>query len=269
MKKCAVLFVALLTGAILCFTSCSKNGATGPEGAPGTPGSPGPSFAGDITGHVNLFDEYGGQQFGNASAAKVYIYNAGSTKAFDSTIADSGLYSFANISTGTYTMLYTAQGYGSVVNNSFGFIGGGNINFDAHLSQIPNFFVTSVSVDSINHLLAEIVINCTLDTLVRTKERELLVFIGSDSTVSSLPTSYLSVYPATAAANTTSVTILIPLSDIYNSILVSGKVPYFAIYAATNDYNTASVYEDLPTGKMVYTALNPRYAPTHPHQPLP
>jgi hypothetical protein len=270
MKKSTILFSVLVIGVIVFIASCSKNGATGPQGPAGASGTPGPSLAGAITGHIDLYDEYGGQQFRSTTPVKVYLYAGGSTTAQDSVVADTaGAYTISNVSTGTYTMLFTAPGYGSLVRNSFGFIGGGNVNFDAKMSQIPNFYVSIVSSDSINHAAAEVVITCTVDTLVTTRQRELLVFIGSDSTVSFLPASYLSVYPYTVAANTTSVVIKIPLSDVYNSILVSGAIPYFSIYAATNNYNTASEYEDLPTGRTVYTALNPRYAPTNTHQPLP
>jgi hypothetical protein len=101
------------------------------------------------------------------------------------------------------------------------------------------------------------------------EQRTVLVFIGDSSIVSPNPATYLSVYAANVPADTTNLVIRIPFANIYNSILVSGKMPYFVIFGATNNWNTASVFEDLPTGKDIFTALGPPSAITSPKQPLP
>lgn len=269
MKKLSIVCVSLLLGGIVVFDSCTKTGPQGPAGPDGPTGPGGPSLSGTLTGHIDLYDEYGGQQYGNASAAKAYLYNATGTTVLDSTNADSaGIYTINNISTGDYTMLFTAPGYGYLERIPFQFVGGGTVYSDAKLSQIPDFFVSSVNADSINHITSNIIINCTLSSS-SAKARELLVFIGSTSSVSSNPAIYLSVFPVTVGLNTTTVVIKIPLTEVYNSILVSGSVPYFAIYGATNGYNESSEYEDVNSGKIIYTALNATVFNTTPAEPLP
>lgn len=269
MKKVSILFASLTIALLFVFVSCTKTGPQGPTGANGPAGPAGPVLTGTLTGHIDLYDEYGGEQYGNATAAKVYLYNASGTTILDSTNADSaGIYTINNISTGIYTMLFTDPGYGSLMRIPFQFVGGGTVYSDAKISQIPDFFVSAVNADSINHTTSNIIINCTLSSS-STKARELLVFIGSTASVSSNPATYLSVFPVSIGLNTTTVVIKIPLTEIYNSILTSGSMPYFAIYGATNGYNTTSEYEDISSGKTIYTALNPNVAASNPGETLP
>jgi hypothetical protein len=139
--KTLLSFSLFIVSFSLFISSCSKEGATGATGATGASGTPGPSLTGSITGHIVLYDEYGGQQFGNESAAKVYVYVDGTTTAVDLVNADSaGVYTISNVQTGTYIMTFTCPGYGLMQRNAFGFTGGGVVNYDAKLSQMPDFY---------------------------------------------------------------------------------------------------------------------------------
>jgi hypothetical protein len=228
--------------------SCSKpnDGSQGPQGPSG------PAYTGTLSGHVDLYDQYGSQIL-NSKSARVVLYNS-SNVVIDSVNADStGAYSFSKISTGIYTLAFRDTGYGQQLHQNFQFLGGGDLNVDGKISRIPNFNITGVTIDSINHTTGNVILTCSVNA--DTKTRTLLIFASGSSSVSSDPANYLAVISQTIKANATSVVIQFPLNTLYNVGLTSGSTAYFAIYGATANYSSASNYEDYTTGRTIYTAL--------------
>jgi hypothetical protein len=248
MKKVFVFLPAIAIAVM--FNACSKTGNTGPQG---TQGPAGPSYTGTITGHIDLYDQYGGQIL-NSKTARAILYNS-SNVVIDSMNADStGRYTFANISTGFYTLAYRDSAYGEQLHQDFQFLGGGTLNVDGKISQIANFNITSITVDSINHATGNVVLSCAINT--DTKARTLLVFASGNATVSNSPAYYLTYMSAAVKANATTVVINFPLSNLYDAGLVSGQTAYFGIYGAASNYGSSSSYEDLNTGRTVITCTS-------------
>jgi hypothetical protein len=248
MKKNLLVTTTLMAATAILINSCSKptNGATGPQGPAG------PSLSGVLSGHVDLYDQYGSQIL-NSKTARVILYNSSNVR-IDSMNADStGKYSFSNITTGIYTLAYRDSAYGQQLHQNFQFLGGGNLNVDGKISKLPNFNITGITIDSINHATSNVVLSCSIAT--DTKTRTLLIFASGSSSVSANPSNYLAVIAQNVKANGTTVTINFPLANLYNAGLNSGATVYFAIYGATANYNTASFYEDYNTGRNIYTAL--------------
>src|ERR1700722_3751721 len=249
MKKTSIAIALILTTTVLLFNACTKpaDGSTGPQGPAG------PLLSGTLSGHVDLYDEYGSQIL-NSKTAKVTLYNSGNAIIGSMNADSTGKYSFSNISTGIYTLAFTDSGYGEQLHQNFQFLGGGNLNVDGKISQLPNFNITGITVDSINHATGNVVLNCSVAT--NTKVRTLLIFASGSASVSSDPANYLTVTNQSVKANATSIVVNIPLSNLYNAGLTSGQTVYFAIYGATSNYTTASDYEDYNTGRTIYTALS-------------
>ncbi len=257
MKKVSLLPSLMILLAAFYFSSCSKP-AAGPAGPQGPAG---PSYTGTISGHIDLFDQYGSQIL-NSKASYAILYNSSNAQ-IDSVGADSaGYYGFSNISTGFYTIAYRAPGYGQQLRQSFQFLGGGTLNEDGKISQIPAFNIASVNADSINHATMNVVMNCSIVSDI--KPRTLLIFASNNPATSANPANYLVDASQTVKANATTVVITIPLSNLYNAGMVSGSTVYFAIYGAATNYSTASSYEDFNTGRSIITAIT-----ATPFSPLP
>ncbi|HXP49258.1 MAG TPA: carboxypeptidase-like regulatory domain-containing protein, partial [Bacteroidia bacterium] len=210
MKKNLLVTTTLIAATAILINSCTKptNGATGPQGPAG------PSLSGVLSGHVDLYDQYGSQIL-NSKTAKVILYNSGNVIIASMNADSTGKYSFSNISTGIYTLAFTDSGYGQQLHQNFQFLGGGDLNVDGKISQNPNFNITAVTVDSINHATGNVVLNCSIVT--NTKVRTLLIFASGSSSVSSDPANYLTVTSQSVKANATSTVINIPLSNLYNA----------------------------------------------------
>jgi hypothetical protein len=265
MKKIS-LFAALVlfTGAIY-LSSCSKP-AAGPAGPTGPQGPAGPAMVGSISGHIDIYDQYGSQIL-NTKTAHAVLYSSSYPShgsAIDSVYADSaGAYSFNNISTGFYTIAYRdSNTYGQQLHQNVEFIGGGTLNLDGKISQIPNFNVTVINADSVNHATMNVVMNCSVVSDI--KQRTLLIFASNSAATSANPATYLVVASQNVKANVTSVVINIPLNNLYNAGMLSGSTVYFAIYGAASNFGSASSYEDFNTGRTIYTAITPT-----PFSPLP
>jgi hypothetical protein len=265
MKKTSLLpAIMLFTGAIY-LSSCSKP-AAGPTGPTGPQGPAGPSMTGSISGHIDLYDEYGSQIL-NSKTARAVLYSSNYPShgsALDSVYADSsGAYTFSNISTGFYTIAYKdSNTYGVQLHQNVQFIGGGTLNLDGKISQIPNFNVTTINADSVNHATMNVVMNCSVVSDI--KARTLLIFASNNPVTSSNPANYLVVASQAVKANATNVVINIPLNNLYNAGMLSGSTVYFAIYGAATNFATASSYEDFNTGRNIFTAIT-----ATPFSPLP
>lgn len=255
MKKLSIVLFALVSAAL--FNGCSKPGPTGPAGSTGPAG---PSLSGSISGHVVLYDQYGAELAESKAGARVILYNS-SNAVIDSVNSDAtGLYTINNINTGTYTLVFRDTNFGQEIHQNFQFIGGGTLNVDGRMSRIPNFNITSIAADSINHATQNVVISCNIAADLH--QRTLLVFVGNSASVSSNTANYMVVAVAGVGPNKTNVVINIPLDNLYGAGFASASTAYFAVYGAAVGYNSTSSYEDYTTTRTIYNAITPTsYAP--------
>jgi hypothetical protein len=177
MKKTAVTALFTLSIAALFVGSCSKPDS----GATGSQGPAGPLLSGTLSGHVDLYDQYGSQVL-NSKTAKVVLYNSGGAIVNSMNADSTGKYSFSNITSGIYTLAFVDSNYGEQLHQNFQFLGGGDLNVDGKISQIPNFNITGITIDSINHTTGNVVLTCSI--VSDTKARTLLVFASGSGSVS-------------------------------------------------------------------------------------
>jgi len=229
----------IAAGFIALTTSCSKNGSTGPVGPAG------PSYTGAISGHVDLYDQYGSRVLTGLNTAQLQLDGAAAISP-----DASGYYYYGNIKTGVHNIAVSAAGYASTRTNNFQFLSD-TLNRDIKLSAIPNFSPASiVSYSTTGAQGDSVIINFAPDTRVR----EMILFVNTNSTVNGQPGNYLVVYPKAIAANATKATVLIPASDLYDAGITSGTTIYLAAYGYV--VTDASAYEDIPSGKIVYNAVS-------------
>jgi hypothetical protein len=260
MKKLQVLFL-IFSGALI-FNACTKTGPTGPAGANGSQGNPGPVLTGTITGHVILLDQYGSILGESKAGSRIILYNS-AMAVVDSLNADSaGVYTISNVSTGIYTLAFRDTNFGQELHENLEFTGGGTLNVDGRMSRVPNFNITIVNADSVNHATQNVVINCSVTA--NTRQRTFLIFVGNTAVTSSNPANYLFTFNQNLAANKIVITFNIPLGALYSAGLTSGSTAYFAIYGAASAYNSSSSYEDFNTTRNIYNAIT-----TTSYSPLP
>jgi hypothetical protein len=244
-KKIGIAFLLMEAIGILFFSACKKD-VTGPAGPQGPPGT---AYTGSITGFVSLYDQYGTKQTTNIANINVSIDNTTKTSLTD----NSGKYSFSNLSTGSYSLSITDSLYGADKVQNIALLTGQS-NHDVKLSAIPTFSLTTVTaIDTIQASVNYVKVRGTI--AADTKAREVVVFFGSSSTVSSVPANYVLSYSKAITANSTSFFILVPVSDLYGAGLTTGSTAYFSVYPAAVSFASTSTYEDLNTGKTVYNAI--------------
>jgi len=237
-----VITVLFLLVVIIGANSCKKVETTGPQGPAG------PSLTGNLKGHVYCYDQYGSTVLTDISGIKDSLN--GTTKVV---VTDTnGLYTFAGLTTGNYSFTITANGYGQSKVENIQFVGGGDTYHDVKLSQIPSFNVLTLTDTIIG---TNVIIKGTLPT--DTKIRSVILFVGNVSNVSALPQYYLDYFSkSTTATVLNSFSITIPQSDFIDLGIASGNKAYFAAYGAAAGFNTSSEYEDLATGRTVFTAIS-------------
>ncbi len=234
--------MAIAAVGALAFASCTKKGDTGPTGATGPAG---PSYTGAISGHVELYDQYGSKVLTGLSSAQVSL-DGGSTQSANS----SGYYLFGGIKTGSYTLSANNSGYGATQVTNFQFLSD-TLNRDLKMSAIPNFSPATFDVYPTAAGTGDsVVMTFATDTRVRNS----IVFINSTSTVNGQPANYLLSYTKTIGANVPRAVIIIPKQDLLNAGLTSGSTYYLAAYGYV--ISDASAYEDYATGKAVYNAIS-------------
>lgn len=233
--------VAIALGCILVFAGCAKDGENGPAGAAG------PALTGNITGFVNLFDQYGGHILLDNDSSLVAMDGTSNASYTDSL----GCYLFSNVQTGIYNLTCTHVGFGTTKVNSLQFTGGGDLYRDIRLSAIPSFQVDSISIASTPGMLTLI---GHLPTDVQ--QRTVLVFVGSAANTSADPATYLTFYNKNVMPNQGNFNIQVPATDLNALGLTTGETVYFAAYASTTTFNNSSSYQDLNTGRTVFTAIS-------------
>jgi len=244
-KKISIAFLVIGTISSLFFSACKKDvaGPTGPQGPSG------PAFTGSITGFVSLYDQYGTKLTTNVSNVKVSIDNTTQSSLTDNT----GKYSFSSLGTGSYNLSITDSLYGADKVQNIALLTGQS-NHDVKLSAIPTFNLLSVTaVDTVESSVNYVKVRGTVAADI--KAREVVVFFGTASTVSSNPANYTLVYSKAIAANSSTFFVLIPVSDLYGAGLTTGSFAYFSAYPAAVSFSSTSSYEDLNTGKTVYNAI--------------
>lgn len=241
MRKINLTFVFALS-LVLFISSCSKNGSTGPAGPAGPSG---PSYTGAISGHVDLYDQYGSKVL-NGVTSVVLSLNGGSNQSPNS----SGYYIFGGVTTGSYNITATNNGFGNTRINNFQYLSD-TLNHDVKLSAIPDFsptaFTAAKTASSGNDSL---VLTFTADT----RARNCIVFANSNSTVNNMPANYLQVYTKAIPVNATRVVIMVPSQDLTDVGIASGATVYYSAYGYV--VGDVSSYEDLSTGKVMYTPVS-------------
>ena len=239
-----IVTVLFLFAVVFSINSCKKEGAQGPAGPEGPAG---PLLTGNLKGHVFCFDQYGSTVLTNLSGIKDSINGTTNVVHADST----GLYTFANLTTGNYTYTVTANGYGMNKVQNLQFVGGGDTYHDVKISQIPTFNVLTLT-DSVAG--TNVIVKGTL--AADTKIRTVVVFIAGVSNVSCLPQYYLDYVSKNTTATGTTFSITIHQSDFNNLGLASGSTAYFAAYGAAVNFASSSEYEDMATGRTVFNAIS-------------
>lgn len=236
------IVAAATLAALASLSSCTKKGDTGPAGATGPAG---PSYTGAISGHVDLYDQYGSKVLTGLSSIQVSL-DGGSIQNATAT----GYYMFGNVTTGSYTLSATNSGYGATQVTNFQFLSD-TLNRDLKMSAIPTFSPATFDVYPTAAGTGDsIVMTFSTDTRVRNS----IVFINSSSTVNGQPANYLISYTKTIGANVPRAVIIIPKQDLINAGLTSGSTYYLAAYGYV--VSDASAYEDYATGKTVYNAIS-------------
>ncbi len=237
----------LAVACLILLGSCTKSGntgATGAIGATGATGATGPSFIGAISGHVSLFDQYGSKVLTGLHSVQV-SFNGTNAVSADST----GYYIFGNVRTGSYYFTATNNGFGPTRINNFQYLSD-TLNRDIRLSAIPNFSPLTLTATNIT-AGDSLAITFAADT----RARNCIVFLNNKTTVNGQPANYLLTYTKAIPANSTKpVTIIIPIQDLTDAGLHTGDIIYYAAFGYV--VNDGSSYEDLTTGKTVFTPLS-------------
>jgi hypothetical protein len=249
MKKSQITILSVAAVVVL-FTGCSKpkDGATGAGGATGAQG---PLLSGNVKGYVDLFDAYGDLA---ANASNVYVTVPG-ISVVDST-STNGMFT-KNLTTGTYELDYTKSGYGTAKIISLNFVGGGTQYITNHIqmTQPPVYSLSAIN-SSTATVAGQIAVTLTVTpSIADTKARKVICFIGTNSSVSYLPTNYTGFVIVNIPANATSGVGSISTTIAYESGIPSGSSAYIAAYPIAVN-NTASIYSDISTGKTIYNNIN-------------
>lgn len=226
---------------VLMFSGCKKSS---------TDSTP----SGNIYGFVTLYDQYGGIILNSLNTTSVTL-NGKTT-----TTNAAGEYTFDNLNAGEFTVSASNPGgFGGINGATFQFTGGGNLDHDIKLSQIPNFTDTLLSDTS--DMVTYVTINGFFNT-TDLHRRTAVLFVGNTSAVTSTPSSYLREYTVLANTNNyQAFSFKIALSDLTDAGFTAGSTVYFAAYGGATEFASSSEWEDImTTGRNYYTALSPTFA---------
>jgi len=255
MKKSAILTIAVISMLAVAFNSCKKE-EDKKDGDQENQTNQG--LSGTLRGFVQLYDQYGYRVYHPQDSSALQI---GSTVVrTDST----GLYTFS-LTTGTYDVTITSRpggNYGTDMIQGLQFTGGGIVNRDVALSQIPNFTITSITATDTafpnSNPVQYVKFKGTVSS-TDTRPRTVAVFANTSSTVSSIPSQYLFAYDPTnpvIAANSSTFTFYVKSANIYlGTGLAPTQTAYFAVYPAAVAWNSTSNYLDYFSDRKIYTAI--------------
>jgi Carboxypeptidase regulatory-like domain len=212
----------------------------------GKEGPVGPSLTGDVVGTVKVIDTAGN----NANLNGVLIQLEGTQY---SAYSDStGLWRLVGVKTGTYVLSCSRQGFSTAKNTSFQVVGGPQ-PADAsyfYLYQIPSTYVKLLDPPQLNqHVLT---LTGRLSSIPGPNySHAIFVFVGIDSSATSLPIKYLTAASQYfAPADTFNIQLNF---DYFGTVgLKRGSKLYFVAYTSANTY---AGYWDVATQKFVYSGL--------------
>jgi hypothetical protein len=89
------------------------------------------------------------------------------------------------------------------------------------------------------------------------------IFVGNTSSVSSSPSTYLDYVSVNTKATGATFSVSIPKTTFNNLGIATGSTAYIAAYGAAVNFTSASEYEDMSTGRLVFNALSSTPATTN------
>jgi hypothetical protein len=229
----------------ICSSSCDKfKGDTGPAG---------PKLTGNLIGYVTLYDDYG-RKLPDNSTVTITVEN--SDKATTSDI--SGKWTITELATGSYTLTFSKTGFGVYKRIGLGFTGGGDLFYgrSQFLMAIPAFTVSSLVATPTT---SSVTISGSISSAPSAGYVHYVrFFIGTSSSVSSNPTTFLFSY-LSSGTSTTAISTSITSSTFNRAGISSGSTVYLIAYASANstyfDDGTNFLdtgYSDPATGKTIY-----------------
>jgi hypothetical protein len=210
-----------------------------------------------MTGFAILVKSNGGQP-ANRDSVTVTIDSTTFKAMTDST----GEWSIPGVTTGTYNLSFTRNGYSSNKSVQVQFTGGGTKDIGTvYLCQAPSFSVKTLSQLSTvrtDSTTAHLEVRLTDSTVAGPyMPYRIFLFLGTDSSVSSDPEHYQSVisYTMSFQNGIDSTTIKLTPATFAANGYSAGNQVYIAAYTANAGTNNSS-YLDPFTGRVVYTNLN-------------
>lgn len=232
------------------FLSCE--GPQGEQGLTGPQGTTGQNLTGSLSGFINLWD-LNGYRLHPSSLASVSIDGKNVAVNCDST----GRWQIDSLEIGTYDLNFKMNGFGTYIKKSFQFVGGSNIFYGiVTLDQLPNFFVSLLSVNSGQDVIT---ISGNISNAPPPNQNYfIIIFAGLDSTVSCNPNQYL--LDIFGYTQTTSFSTQVTKSDLIRSGFLEGSKVYFRAYGCSylSSYGgiEGGYYIDPNTGRPNYTSLS-------------
>ncbi len=240
--KASYLLLFILISTIL--FGCK--GSTGPVGPTG-PG--GPSLTGKLSGLVTLIDTNGIQPT-NRSGVSVTIDGLSKSAMTDST----GKWVIDTLSTGIYAINISKTNYGMTKRINVQFTGGGTVFLGTDiLSAVPNFSVSNLSYTPGNQYV-DIKGNISFSS-PQSIGRNIILFIGNSSNVSSSPANYLEIVNGFANDTALTFTQRITTANFNQIVIATGSTAYIIAYSSSAPAANSSRYTDVITGKFIYTSL--------------
>jgi hypothetical protein len=235
---CGVALVALLAGVASSIIGCK--GKEGPVG---------PTVTGNLTGFVEMANEYGTEL---STFAGVTVAIEGTSHQAVSDV--DGKWLISDLPMGTYNLVFAKAGFGTCRKYAFEVAGEGTAYAGkAYLSQMPSFTITTAQADSVD--TATVRISCTVTPMgLQNKKRGVAVFIGTDSSVASDPSTHQGFAGTKIDASWDNFWWHVPWRLSIGQ-KTSGTQLYMVVYASSYPYYYSS-YTDPSTGKTVYPCLS-------------
>ncbi len=247
MKKITLFTILLLV--VLCVVEIGCKGDAGTTGPTGPTGPGGPSLMGNTSGLVSLIDTNGALPT-NKSGITVSVEGTSKTAVTDST----GHWIIDSLTTGVYTIDISKATYGSTKIQNFQFIGGGTTYLgDLSLSEVPNFQVSNLTYTTGTNYI-DVSGTLTLGSPQATG-RNILLFVGNTSNVSSTPANYLGVFNGFATGTSTTFTQRLTTANLTSLGIGTGSPAFIMAYSSSAVLASSSRYVDQTTGKFIYTSL--------------
>lgn len=230
--------------AVLSMTACKKEGPQGPQGPQGVPG---PSLSGSLVGYVDVYDSYGTVQKSDSVTVSI-------TSLSKSAITDSlGKFTITNLNTGTYEITISKPSYQSTKIPSLNFVGGGTqyLTNRIAITAVPSFTLSSLNFTNNFGIISYTVTASASDS----KSRKVIIFLSTDSNVSSSPSSYKGVIVGNISAGGSTAIGTIS-STVLSQLNVSSGSTVYGIAYPISSADKASTYFDVNTGRTFYNNIN-------------